>query len=54
MSQEALKIAEERRESKGKEERERDTPLKAEFQRIARRDRKAFLSEPCRRNRGKQ
>ena len=46
MSQEALQISEERREVKGKEERERYAQLNAEFQRIARRD-KAFLSEQC-------
>ena len=42
---EALQIAEERREVKGKGERQRYTQLNAEFQRIARRDKKAFLSE---------
>ena len=47
LSQEALQISEERREVKGKEERERYTQLNAEFQRIARRDQKAFLSEQC-------
>ena len=36
-----------RREAKGKEEKERDTHLNAEFQRIARRDKKAFLSDQC-------
>ena len=41
MSEEALQIAEERREAKGKGERERYTQLKAEIQRIARRDKKA-------------
>ena len=40
--EEALKIAEERKEAKGKGERERCTQLNAEFQRIARRDKKAF------------
>ena len=45
MSEEALQIAELRREAKGKVERERYTQLNAEFQRIARRDKKAFLSE---------
>ena len=45
MSREALQIAEERREMKGKEERERYTQLNVEFQRIARRDKKAFLNE---------
>ena len=47
MSEEALQIAEERRESKSKEERERYTQLNAEFQRIAKRDKKAFLREQC-------
>ena len=47
LSKEALQIAEERREAKGKGERERYTQLNAEFQRIARRDKKAFLSEEC-------
>ena len=44
---EALQIAEERRETKGKGERERYTQLNAEFQRIAERDKKAFLSDQC-------
>ena len=47
MSEEALQIAEERREVNGKGERERYTQLKAEFQRTARRDKKAFLNEQC-------
>ena len=47
MSEEALQIAEKRREAKGKGERERYTQLKAEFQRIARGDKKAFLSKQC-------
>ena len=47
LSQEALQIAEKRREVKGKGEKERYTHLNAEFQRIARRDKKAFLSEQC-------
>ena len=47
MSEEALQIAEERREAKGKGEKERYTYLTAEFQRIARRDKKAFLSDQC-------
>ena len=47
MSEEALEIAEKRREAKGKGERERDIQVNAEFQRIARRDEKAFLSEQC-------
>ena len=45
LSEEALKIAEKRREAKGKGKRERYTQLNAEFQRIARRNKKAFLSE---------
>ena len=45
LSEEALQIAEKRREVKGKGEKERYTHLNAEFQRIARRDKKAFLSE---------
>ena len=48
LSKEALQIAKERREMKGKRERERYTQLNAEFPRIARRDKKAFLSEQCR------
>ena len=47
MSEEALQIAEKRREAKGKGEREGYTQTNAEFQRIARRDKKAFLSEQC-------
>src|SRR5574341_1283483 len=43
--EEALQIAEKRREAKGKEEKERYTHFNAEFQRIARRDKKAFLSD---------
>ena len=45
LSEEALQIAEKRREAKGKGEKERYTHLNAEFQRIARSDKKAFLSE---------
>ena len=45
LSEEALQIAEKRREAKGKGEKESYTHLNAEFQRIARRDKKAFLSE---------
>ena len=45
--EEALQIAEKRREAKGKGEKERYTHLNAEFQRIARRDKKAFLSDQC-------
>ena len=47
MSEEALQIAEKRRETKGKGEKERYTHLNAEFQRIARRDKKDFLSDQC-------
>ena len=47
MSEEALQIAEKRREAKGKGKKERYTHLNAEFQRIARRDKKAFLSDQC-------
>ena len=47
LSEEALQITENRREVKGKEEKERYTHLNAEFQRIARRDKKAFLSDQC-------
>ena len=46
-SEEALLISEKRREEKGKEEKERYIHLNAEFQRIARRDKKAFLSDQC-------
>ena len=45
LSEEALQIAEKRREAKDKGEKERYTHLNAEFQRIARRDKKAFLSD---------
>ena len=47
LSEEALQIAEKRREAKSKREKERYTHLNAEFQRIARRDKKAFLSNHC-------
>ena len=47
LSKEALQIAEKRQERKGKGEKERYTHLNAEFQRIARRDKKAFLSDQC-------
>ena len=47
LSEETLQIAEKRREAKSKGEKERYTLLNAEFQRIARRDRKAFLSNQC-------
>ena len=48
LPEEAFQIAKERREAKGKEEMERYTHLNAEFQRIAKRDKKAFLSGECR------
>ena len=54
LSGEALQVAVKRREAKGKGEKERNIHLKVEFQRIARRDKKVFLSEQLQRNRGKQ
>ena len=56
LSEEALQIAEQRRAAKSKGEKERYTQLNAEFQRIARRDKKVFLSEQCKKKkkRGKQ
>ena len=51
MSEEALQIAMKRREVKGKGEKERYTHLNAEFQRIARRDKKAFLRDQCKKKR---
>ena len=47
LSNEALQIAEKRRDAKGKGEKERYTYLKPQFQRIVRRDKKAFLSDQC-------
>ena len=47
LSEEALQIAVNRREAKSKGEKERYTHLNAEFQRIARRDKKDFLSDQC-------
>ena len=47
LSEEALQIAEKRREAKGKEEKERYTHLNAEIERIERRDKKAFFSDQC-------
>ena len=47
LSEETLQIAEKRREAKGKGEKERHTHLNAEFQRIARSDKKVFLNEQC-------
>ena len=47
LSEEALQLAEKRKDAKGKGEKERDTYLNAEFQRIASRNKKAFLSDKC-------
>ena len=47
LSEEALQIGEKRKDTKGKGKKERYTHLNAEFQRIARRDKKAFLSDQC-------
>ena len=47
LSEEALQRSEKRREAKGKGEKERYAHLNAEFQRIARRDKKVFLSDQC-------
>ena len=47
VSEEVLQIAEKRREAKGKGEKERYTHFNADFQRIARRDKKAFLNDQC-------
>ena len=47
MPDEALQIAKKKREAKGKGEKKTNTYLNAEFQRIARRDKKAFLSDQC-------
>ena len=54
LSEEALQIAVKRREAKRKGEKERYTHLNAEFQRIARRDKQAFLSNQCKEIKGKQ
>ena len=54
LSEEALQIAVKRREVKSKGEKERYTYLNAEFQRIARRDKKAFLSDQCKDRRKQQ
>ena len=53
ISEEALQIAVKRREAKNKGEKERYTHLNAEFQRIARRDKKAFLNDQCKEIEGK-
>ena len=47
LSEEALQTVEKRREAKGKGEKERYTHLSVEFQRLARRNKKAFLSDQC-------
>ena len=52
LSEEALQIAVKRREAKGKGEKERYTHLNAEFQKIARSDKKAFLSDQCKEREG--
>ena len=54
LSEEALQTPMKRGEAKGKREKEGYTHLNAEFQRIARRDKKAFLSDQCKETRGKQ
>ena len=54
LSGEALQIAVKRREAKSKGEKERYKHLNAELQRIARRDKKAFFSDQCKKNRGKE
>ena len=53
LSDKALQIAEKRRDAKGKGEKERYTHLNTEFQRIARRDKKAFLHAQCKKIEGK-
>ena len=47
LSEESLQIAQKRREAKGKGEKERHNHLNGEFQKVARRDKKAFLSDQC-------
>jgi len=54
LSEDTLQIAVKRREAKSKGEKERYKHLNVEFQRIARRDKKAFLSDQCKEIRGKQ
>ena len=54
LSEKALQIAVKRREAKGNGEKERYTHLNAEFQRLARRDKKAFLSDQCKEIEGKK
>ena len=54
MSEEALQIAVKRREATGKGEKEKYTHLNAEVQRIARRDKKVFLSDQCKKKKKKE
>ena len=54
LAKEALQTAEKRREAKSKGEKERYSHLNAEFQRIARRDKKGFFRDPCKERRRKQ
>ena len=54
MSEEALKIVEKRKEAKGKGEKERYNYLHGEFQKITRRDKKAFISDQCKETEGKK
>ena len=54
LSEEALQIAVKRRDAKSKGKKERYTHLNAEFQRIAERNKKDFLSDQCKKNRGKE
>ena len=54
LSEEALQIAEKRRDVKGKGEKETYIHLNAEFQRIARRDKKAFLNDQCKKKKKKK
>ena len=54
LSKEALEIAENKKDVNGKGEKERYTHLNAEFQRTAKKDKKAFLSDQCKEIRGKQ
>ena len=54
LSEKALQIAVKRREAKSKGEKQRYTYLNAELERIAKRDKKAFLSDQCKKNRGKE
>ena len=53
LHEEPLQMAEKRREAKGRGEKEKYTHLNAEFQRIARRDKKALLSDQCKQKNGK-